>query len=220
MKPYLICDAPQRSPEWFAARAGKATGSRAAAICAKGKGGAEAVTRRDYRFQLAVERLTGLPCEDGYVSKEMQWGTEQEPFARMAYEAHTGEIVQETGFLYLPNAPAGCSVDGLIGQDGFQEIKCPKTATHLTWLLEGRLPPDHVPQTTHNFYITGAEFMDFVSFDPRVPEQLRLFVVRVMRNEMKAELAAHETELHRFLGEVDALEAQLRARTQVLAKAA
>lgn len=216
MSRYIVSDHPQGTPEWRLVRAGKATGSRAKDIISKIKSG-EAAARRDYRVQVVVERLTGAPAEDGFVSKEMQWGTEQEPFARMALEIATGEIVQEAGFVYLPNLPIGCSVDGFIGKDGFQELKCPKSATHVTWLLGKRLPPEHEPQIIHNFFVTGKQFCEFGSFDPRMPEDLRFFRVRVERDEAKVQ--AYEAELMQFLKEVSELEDQLRAR-QPLALAA
>lgn len=214
---YMVSNAAQRTPEWHQARLGKATGSRAADITATIKSG-EAAARRNYRVQLVTERLTGACAEECYVSKEMQDGIDNEPFARMEYEIATGEIVQEAGFTYLPNIAAGCSVDGFIGDEGIFEAKCPKSATHVSYLLAARLPPEYVPQVKHNLWITGCEFCDFASFDPRMPKELRLFKVRVYRNEL--DIAGYEAELLKFLGEVDALELQLRARTVALAKAA
>jgi predicted phage-related endonuclease len=213
MSRYLLSDHAQGTPEWKADRAGKATGSRASCIVAKIKSG-EAAARRDYRVQLVTERLTGAPAEDGFVSKEMAWGTEQEPFARMAYEAATGELVREAGFAYLPDMPVGCSVDGFIGEDGILECKCPKSATHVTYLLADRLPPEYEPQVLHNLWVTGAQFADFVSFDPRMPEHLQFFRFRVKRDE--AAVKAYEAELLAFLSDVDALETKLRARTPML----
>lgn len=206
MSRYLVSEHPQGSDSWKLDRAGKATGSRAADILAKIKTG-EAAARRDYRVQLVIERLTCAPAENGFVSKDMEWGTSQEPFARMAYEEATGLIVREAGFLYLPNIAAGCSVDGLISGGGMLEIKCPKSATHLTYLLENRVPPAYVPQLTHNLWITGEPFADFVSFDPRLPEHLQLFRVRFERDEKAIE--AHEVEVLRFLDEVDAMQSKL-----------
>lgn len=209
---YLISSHPQGTPEWKQVRAGKATGSRANAIVAKIKTG-EAATRRDYRVQLVTERLTGAPAEDTFVSKEMQWGTEQEPFARMAYEVATGEIVKEAGFAYLPDILAGCSVDGFIGDEGILECKCPKSATHAMYLLDERLPPEYEPQVLHNLWVTGRAFADFVSFDPRMPVDLQLMHVRVERDEAK--IKAHEAEVLQFLSEVSSLETRLRARSLV-----
>jgi predicted phage-related endonuclease len=205
----IICEHPQGTPEWLADRAGRATGSRAKDILAKIKSG-EAAERRNYRTQLVTERLTGQPQEGGFVSKEMQWGTDHEPFARMAYESKTGNLVTEMGFIYLPSIMAGCSLDGLLeenGKTGIFEAKCPISATHVEYLTAGKLPPKYKPQILHNVYVTGADFADFVSYDPRMPEGLHLFVVRWERDE--AEMKEYEAELKLFLGEVDALHKKL-----------
>lgn len=202
----------QGTPEWRADRAGKATGSKAACIFAEGRTkGSEAVTRRDYRAQLVTERLTGIVADDGYVSKEMEWGTLHEPDARTAYEADTGNMVREAGFAYLPDLAAGASVDGFIEDGdgkGVFEAKCPKSAIHITYLQAKRLPPEYVAQCTHEVWITDAAFLDFVSFDPRMPEKLQLLRVRVYRSEF--DLKGHEAGVRQFLGEVDLLEEQLR----------
>ena len=205
---YVLSTHPQGTEEWKADRAGKATGSRAKDIRATIKSG-EAAARRDYRTQLVVERLLGAPADDVFINDAMRWGTENEPFARMAYEAQTGNVVQEAGFAYLPSIAAGCSVDGFV-ESGILEIKCPKSATHIAYLMAKRLPPEYVAQATHNAYITDAAFVDFVSYDPRLPENLQLLVVRIERNELP--LKEYEAELMQFLSECDALEQQLRKR--------
>lgn len=202
MNRYILSEHAQGTPEWKKDRVGRATGSCASKILAKIKTG-EAADRRNYRTQLVVERLTGNPADDCYVTPAMQWGTEQEPFARMSFEASTGLLVEEAGFAYLPDIKAGCSVDGFILQGdrfGIFECKCPLSATHITYLTERRLPPAYLPQVLHNLYVTGAEFADFVSFDPRMPERLQLFTHRYMRDE-KA-IQQYETELNTFLREV------------------
>lgn len=204
---YILSEHQQGSIEWKADRAGKATGSRASDIVAKIKTG-EAAARRDYRVQLVTERLTGAPAEDGFVSKDMQWGTEIEPFARMAYESRMGLMVREAGFAYLPDLPVGCSVDGFIEGGGLLECKCPKSATHIKYLQANKLPSEYEPQILHNLFVTGERFADFVSFDPRMPPALQLFHVRVTRDE--AAMKAYEDELKLFLAEVDALESELR----------
>lgn len=206
MSRYLVSEHPQGSEEWKLARAGKATGSRAGDILAKIKTG-EAAARRDYRVQLVTERLTGVPVENGFVSKDMEWGVAQEPFARMAYEEATGSLVNEAGFLYLPDIQSGCSVDGLIAGGGLFEAKCPKSATHIGYLLANRIPPAYEPQLIHNLWITGEPFADFVSFDPRMPAHLQLFRVRMERNE--ARIREHEVEVLTFLAGVDELVSQL-----------
>lgn len=202
--------APQGSPEWLAARAGCATGSRAGDVLAKIKSG-EAAARRDYRVQLVAERLTGKPQDDVFINDAMRWGTEQEPNARMAYEAATGNIVRESGFLRMTDWQVGCSLDGDVdGLTGIVEIKCPKTATHIDYLTNGVVPAKHLPQIRHNLWVTQAKWCDFISFDPRLPENLQLFVCRIRAED--ADLQAYESELLAFLSEVDALELKLRER--------
>lgn len=203
---------PQGTLEWKQDRAGRATGSRAKDIVAAIKSG-EAAARRDYRIQLGLERLTGMPADDFFVSKEMMWGTEQEPFARMAYEERTGLIVKECGFICLTDFMAGCSVDGFIqdgGRKGVWEAKCPKSATHLGYLEADRLPPEHAPQIIHNMWASDAEFADFVSFDPRMPEHLQLFIHRVERDEKV--IAEYEADLIDFLRGVDDMVVRLMKR--------
>lgn len=205
MSRFTIVDCEQRTEMWYAARAGRVTGSKADCVLAKGKGSAEAFTRRDYRLQLAVERLTGKPQEGGYISTEMQRGIDLEPAARLAYEAHTGLILRETGFLSMNEVMAGCSLDGDVGSfKGLASFKCPKSATHVGYLKGRRLPPDYVPQATHEMWITGAEWYDFCSYDDRMPEGLEFFHVRVERFEFQTELATYETEVTKFLAEVAA----------------
>lgn len=214
---YILSPHPQGTKEWYAVRAGKVTGSRAECVTAKGKtANVEAITRRNYRVQIVTERLTGKSQdEDGYQSPDMLWGKEQEDALRLAYEAHTGLLVEKAGFAHRTDIAVGCSVDGFMedeGKRGFLEGKCPKTATHIAYLLANRVPPEYVPQCTNNFYVTTLDFVDFVSFDPRLPENLELLVVRAWCNEFAAELAAYDTEVRRFLAEVDVLEEQLRRR--------
>jgi hypothetical protein len=210
MRDNLIISAnPQGSPEWLADRAGRATGSRAKDILAKIKTG-EAAARRNYRTQLVIERLTGKPEAGGFVNAAMQWGIDNEPFARMTYECKTGNLVTEMGFIYLPDVMAGCSLDGLLeegGRTGIWETKCPLSATHIEYLTGGKVPTEYKPQVLHNLYVTGADFADFVSFDPRMPEKLQLFIVRYERDE--AEMKEYEAELVKFLGEVDTLHREL-----------
>ena len=205
---FTVLDVPQGSPEWKDARAGRMTGSRAKDVLATIKAG-EAASRRDYRTALMLERLTGEPSDDFFVTKEMQWGTDQEPFARMAYEARTGLIVRETGFLQCDDIMAGASVDGDIDNfAGIVEYKAPKSATHWNWLRGGVLPPEHKPQVTCNLWISGAEFCDFASYDPRFPDHLKLFVVRVLRKDV--DIDGFEVAAMQFLAEVDAEEAAAR----------
>jgi hypothetical protein len=199
----------QRTPEWFAARCGSLTGSRAADMCARLKSGTEAAARRDLRTRLVVERLTGISQDaNGYVSTEMQWGLDQEPVARLAYEAATGHVAIEVGYLAHPELRAGCSPDGLLHGGGAIEIKCPKSAVHLRTLRARAVPPEYLPQVQHLLWLTGAPVCDFVSFDPRFPPPLRLCIIPVRTSE--TERAAYELIVRHFLTEVDHEEAEVQ----------
>lgn len=190
----------QGSQEWFEARLGKATASRMADVCAKIKSG-EAATRRAYRIQLVCERITGTLTEH-FTTRDMEWGTEQEPFARAAYEAHSGNFVDECGAIpHKTIEMFAASPDGLVGKDGLIEIKCPRPATHIEWLLDGRVPTQHKPQMIAQIACTGRKWVDFVSFDPRMPEHLRLFVVRFTPSPKEIEEV--EAQVSTFLAEVE-----------------
>ncbi len=203
----IILDHPQRSPEWFAARLGRLTGSRAADMLATIKSG-EAAARRDLRTQLVCERLTGASQEDVFVNAAMQRGIDCEPLAFAAYEALTGHMARQVGFIQHETAMAGCSPDGLIDDDGILELKCPKSATHLKYLRARTVPSDYLPQIIHNLWVTGAAYCDFVSFDDRFPAALQVFHVRVPR-EQKA-IDAYDLAARAFLAEVDAEVASLQ----------
>ena len=198
----------QRTEEWFAARLGKVTASRVADVLAKIKSG-ESASRKNYKMELVVQRLTNKQGES-FTNAAMEWGTEQEPFARMAYEAHTGTFVKEEGFVDHPTIEGfGCSPDGIVGE-GLIEIKAPNTANHIETVLENKAPSKYIPQMQCQMACTGAKWCDFVSFDPRVPEDLQLFVVRVERDQEYID--AMEVEVKQFLSEVLDLFNQLKAR--------
>jgi putative phage-type endonuclease len=200
-RPFVVIDAEQRSEQWFAARAGRVTASRAADVLAKIKSG-EAAARRNYRVQLVAERLTGQPQEDGFVSAAMQRGIDLEPAAFAAYESLTGEVAQRVGFLAHTELPIGASPDGVIGDvEGLVELKVPLAATHLAYLRAGVVPPDYVPQITHLLLVSGAAYCDFLSYGPMFPAHLQTFLVRVRRSEV--DLAGYDRELRAFLCEVD-----------------
>jgi putative phage-type endonuclease len=193
-------DHPQGSPEWLASRSGVASASRFAAIMATIKSG-EAAERRNYRSDLLVERLTGKPLET-FTTAAMKQGIEREPFARLAYESRTGNLVEEVGFCRHDVLLAGASPDGLIDADGGLEIKCPERTAHLRYLQQDMEPPEYTWQIQGGMWITGREWWDFVSWNPDFPEHLQLIVRRIKRNdEAIAKLSA---EVKRFLGEVDA----------------
>lgn len=189
----------QGSDEWRAARAGKITASRFADVMAKIKTG-EAATRRAYRWEILTERLTGQPCE-GYSNKAMEWGTAHEAIAREAYEAETGELVEQSGLVLHTEHPfVGCSPDGLIGADGGCEIKCPYSSVVHVQTLHGGMPMEHRAQVHGAMWVTGRKWWDFISFDPRMPEGLQFYVERIQRNE--GYIAELEAECLRFDAEV------------------
>lgn len=198
---FTICDADQRSQEWFAARCGRLTGSRAGDMLATIKSG-EAAARRDYRLQLVCERLTGQPQEDVFINAAMQRGIDKEPEAFSAYEAATGHMVNHSGFLAHDTHLAGCSLDGHLDHfAGILELKVPKSATHLRYLRENVLPKEHLPQILHNLWITGASYADFMSFDDRFPPELQVFLVRVQASDL--DLRGYEAKALEFLAEVE-----------------
>ena len=168
----------QRSEEWFAARCGKVTASRVADIMARTKTGPSA-SRENYLAQLVCERMTGKPAES-YSNAAMAWGTEQEPFARAAYESVKDVLVEEVGFVPHPSfSEAGASPDGLVGEFGLVEIKCPNTATHIQTLLEQKVPEKYITQMQWQMACTQRHWCDYVSFDPRMAEGLQLFIKRI-----------------------------------------
>jgi putative phage-type endonuclease len=190
----------QGTPEWFAARLGKATGSRIADIVAKTKTG-YSTSRENYMAQLICERMTGKVAES-YSNSAMQWGTETEPLARAAYEVKTGLTVNQIGFVDHPSIlMTGASPDGLVGESGMIEIKCPNTATHIETLLSGKVPTKYLTQMTWQMCCTGRHWTDFVSYDPRLPENLQLFIKRVEYDPKYA--AELEQEVIKFLDEVE-----------------
>ncbi len=196
-----VLDFPQGSEEWLAARAGKVTASRMDAVLAKIKTG-EAAARRDYRMQIVAEILTGKPQESSFINAEMQWGIDHEELACSAYEIATDCLVDAVGLVLHPTIErSAASPDRLVGTDGLLEIKCPKTATHLNYLLDGVLPKDYQPQMLWQMACTGRAWCDFVSYDPRLPERMQLFRVRLQRDEER--IKELETEVLKFLGEVD-----------------
>ena len=192
----------QGTPEWFAQRLGHVTASRMSDVLAKGKAGEAAVTRQKYRMQIIAERVSGRVA-DSFNNAAMQWGTDHEPLARIRYEADTGYFVDEAEFCFHPTIKwLGASPDGVIsGVNALIEIKCPNTQTHLGYRLDNKPPAAYVNQMQCQMWVTGAIYCDFVSYDPRVPDHLQLFVSRLRRDDDL--IAKMETEVVKFLGEVD-----------------
>lgn len=197
-------DEAQGSQAWLEARAGCATASCFADIIAVSKkDGKPLKARDDYLWKCATERFYGTPTE-AFTSRPTDWGKDLEPFAKQAYEMETGFVLEESGFLLHPDIPyCGCSPDGLIGDKGGAEFKAPKDRRiHMQTWLTG-MPEGHLPQVQGCMWITGREWWDFNSFDPRAPEGFRLYVQRIYRDEKYIlALASHVTD---FLAEVDQL---------------
>lgn len=201
----------QRSPEWFAARLGKVTGSRVADLMAKTKTGYGA-SRANYMAELICERLTGEPAER-FQNAAMQWGTDTEPMAREAYEFLMARLVTDAGFVVNPRiADFGASPDGFVGDDGLIEIKCPNTATHIDTLLSEAVPAKYLTQMQAQMACTGRAWCDFISFDPRLPEDMQMWVKRVQRDD--AFISDMEAEITSFLVELNQKLDALRARYQ------
>ena len=206
----LMKDLEQGSPEWLAARVGRVTASRIADVMAKGKGG-EAQTRLNYKWQLVAELMTGQSQEDRFFSQAMAWGVEQEPFARAAYEIQTGGLVENVGLIAHPQIPrCAASPDGLVGLDGLLEIKCPETPTHLKYMENGNIPGRYQLQMLWQMTCTGRAWVDFATFDPRLPEELQLFVMRFPRDQTRID--AIESEVQKFWNEIDEIIETLRKR--------
>jgi putative phage-type endonuclease len=189
----------QRTDEWFAQRLGKVTASRVADVIAKTKTGPSA-SRDNYATQLVLERLTNAKGEF-FTNAAMQWGTDTEPMARQAYELKRNVFVDEVGFIDHPTIDmSGASPDGLVDKNGLVEIKCPESKTHMEYLLSGKPPAKYIPQMMWQMACTEREWCDFVSFDPRFPTNLQIFVIKVEYDPTYVRML--ELEITQFLDEV------------------
>ena len=199
-----VINCKQGTPEWYEARTGRVTASRIKDVIARLKrGDEEAANRKNYRVELVCEILTGNMA-DHYTSPAMEWGIANETFARASYEIANNCMVEQIGFVIHPTLDrAGASPDGLVGEDGLLEIKCPNTATHIDYILADKVPAEYEPQIMWQLACTGRKWCDFVSYDPRLPEYLQLFTRRMTRDD--ARIAEIEKEVQQFLIEVDSL---------------
>lgn len=200
----------QGTPEWHALRVGKVTASKVAHVCRKLKSGGASKDRDSYAGELVAERLTGAPTQR-YSNGDMQWGTDNEADARASYALTTGVSVEQVAFVDHPRLRmTGASPDGLVGDDGLVEIKCPATHTHIATLLGAPINPDYATQMLWQMACTGRAWCDFVSFDPRLPVDMQLHVARFHRDDVR--IATLEAEVAKFLDEIDATEAALRRK--------
>jgi len=198
----------QRTEEWFRERMGKVTASRIADVMTRTKSGYGA-SRKNYMTELLVERLTG-EREESYINAAMQRGIDEEPIARTEYELDRGVLVDEVGFVQHPSIEmSGASPDGLVGDDGMVEIKCPNTATHVETLIAKSVDRKYLLQMQWQMACTGRAWCDFVSFDSRMPAELAMVVIRVPRDEVMIEEIAREVT--DFLADLATLESQVRS---------
>lgn len=194
----------QRTEQWHNDRLGMVTGSRIADVMAKGKGGAESATRKNYMMELLLHRLTG-ERQEHYQSPEMLRGIEKEPEAIREYELETFNLVTACGFIPCAEIPrSGGSPDGLVGDDGMIEVKCPNTATHLDTLLTKKIKSGYILQMQFYMLCTGRSWCDFVSYDDRMPDNLKTCIIRVERDEKV--LTEIKEEVKKFLAELEELE--------------
>ena len=211
--PSNYLDIQQGTPEWLFERCGQVTASRVKDVVAKLKSGKSSQARETYKLEVLTEILTGRTTEH-YVSAAMDFGTENEPLARTGYEIAKDVEVEKIGYVrHATIKRAGCSPDGLVGDDGLVEIKCPNTKTHLNYLLrdplEESVPTDYIPQMMWQMACTGRSWCDFVSYDPRLPQEFGLFIKRLDRDE--ALICAMEKEVEQFINEVGELCQKLQA---------
>lgn len=204
------------SEEWKLARAGKVTSSVIADMLSKprSKSDTESAGRRNLRAQLVAEIMTGVPYKGGFVSEDMRWGIEHEPEARAAYEVRHGTLVDQVGFVLHPSiVRAGASPDGVVyapdGTFGLVEFKCPKTATHIKYMLAGKVPEEYQPQMLWQMACTGAPWVDFCSFDPRLGSDHEFYSIRFARDDGR--IKEMESDARIFIKEVEAMIAALQA---------
>jgi putative phage-type endonuclease len=190
----------QGTPEWLAERAGIPTASRFADVMATIKSG-EAASRKNYRVDLVVERLTGKALPS-FQSAAMKQGTEREPDARMAYMVKTGNVVEQVGLCHHDTIACGASPDGLIDHDGGLEIKCPERSAHFDYWQQKAEPPEYTWQIQGCMWVTGRQWWDFVSYNPDFPERMQLIVRRIRRDD--AAIAKLEKGILQFIAEVQA----------------
>lgn len=209
----------QNTEEWRLARVGKVTASRVQDIIATVKSGGLSAGYKNYQAELVAERLTGVPQGSEFQSPAMLAGSELEAEARNAYAFLYNADITEVGFMPHPFIPnAGCSPDGLVNDDGLVEIKCPNTATHIDFLLTGKIPIAYATQMAFQMACTGRRWCDYASYDRRMPEHMRLHVFRVRRDENIIEQL--DIKVQAFLAELDATVAMLRQRFPTPAEAA
>lgn len=201
----------QGTPEWLAIRCGKITASKIKDVMSKAKtGNGESITRKNYRMQLIAERLTGCVAES-YTNAAMAWGVQFEPEARTAYEFISGHTVEQIAFADHPTIDmAGCSPDGILPDGAIWEAKCPLTANHIQWMLDGGVPAEHQLQMLWQIEVMDAPYGIFTSYDPRLPFDLQLYTARMERDDSRIE--GIRAEVKRLNEDIEATISKLRNR--------
>ncbi len=190
----------QGTPEWHQMRLGKVTASRVADILAKTKTGPSA-SRQNYLIELALQRTTGI-IQESYSNSAMEWGTQTEPQARVAYEVKSGNFVDQVAFIDHPSiAWFGCSPDGLVSDRGLVEIKCMQPKGHWEVIKTKEIPKNYWIQQQAQLSCTNREWNDYVGFNPIFPDKSQLFIKRTYRDEVF--ITEMELEIKKFLEEVE-----------------
>jgi predicted phage-related endonuclease len=203
----------QGTEEWKAIRRGFATTSHFQEIIAKNRNGEEAASRKNYRIQVVLERLTGKTPSRFIQTESMAWGSDTEALARVEFELRTGRNVQQVGFIEHLFLKTGYSPDGLVGEDETLEIKCFNSANHKEMLETGKLPTDYKAQAMGGLWISDRSICNFESFDPDFPPNAQYVCVRVERDQRYIDDLA--VEISRFLEEVDASETFIKNYKEV-----
>lgn len=204
----LIDNSPQGSQEWLNARAKVITASCLTKVMSKGRGSAPSKTRLTYMIEIATEILTGNPVTGGYQNDAMRRGNELEPDARDYYTMLSGNSVEQVGLIYLNELKrVGASVDGLVGDDGLVEIKCPNLNTHVNYMLDGVMPSEYVKQVQGQMWVTGRQWCDFISYHPESHKMG--FMIRVDRDDEA--IKEISDAVYKFIGELDVLVEKLRS---------
>lgn len=204
-------NALQGTGNFWNARIGKLTASRMSAAMSYLKSGADSQARKDLKTEILAERLTDSIVPK-YCSPAMQWGIDQEPAAKEAFEAKTGLKITDVGLIdHIEIDNFGASPDGFVSDGNSIEIKCPNTATHLNYLMEGKIPEAYKPQMCVQKSCTGKNVW-FASFDPRLPKHLQLFVK--LYEPTDDEIAEVEQEAVKFLNEVEQMFTQLTEQSE------
>ena len=197
--------------EWLCLRAGRLTGSRMKDAMDRTAKGASSAKRTSYLWQLVQETLTGRPAPAEFVNDAMRHGTATEPFAAVHYQDERGVLLDHVGLIIHPTIDRiAYSPDGLVGEDGLWEAKCPTSQTMLQWLVGVGIPEQHLPQLNLALSVTGRDWIDFMAYDPRLPEGYDRLIIRHHRDE--AAIATVEREALQFLAEVDQIIEDLKNR--------